>query len=431
MSQAPAEQRQIERRGSLRPFTGFREWQLSLAACGCFFLIIASYNLLKPVRTSMVIATWGIRDLPLADVLSFGVMCALSHLYAALAKKLVPVRLVAAILAAGSMVLLLMLLCERYPGKVSSLLLYSFGSIVNLYAVMGFWSLTNAAHGRVAGMRRYGLIGAAGPAGGIAGAFAVNTIENLCSSSGLIVLSSLTLALAVPMAYLIRRNAVADDWSGSLCRASSSPLVDARVITRSRTATLILCLVLVMTISSSISDWVLTRLASARDPHRSSVVAMLSTAYMHLGVVSLAMQLILTTLLLRYASLRYSLLMLPCVAVLSSCLFSFNAAEPVMLGAAVVYMATFYTVNQSAKELLYTEHSPDIMYKAKNFIDTTFFRLGAMVGSSCVWLLVRYLGWDVPQLGLVLASLSCVWIFVVVVITRPSPLAASRHCISP
>ena len=381
---------------------------LSLASFSCSFCVISSYSTLKPSRTALVIETWGIQNLPFVDLLMSLAMFALAHTHAHRANRLSPVRLTTTTLFAGTVLLFTAVVSPLWPSKVTALYQFAVGAMVNLYAVAAFWSLCNAAHGNVVGRRLYGLAGAGGSVGGVLGASLAATVQPFLGDAGVVLLSGALLALSIPFALAMAHLAVRPLTTSVRRVAASSSLTDVRLLLQSRRALAITLLVIAMGLAGELMRWVTNRLIEGCST-QSTLTTRLAHPYLYINLLGVLVQLVGTTFMLRCAGIERSLLVTPLLAVTCGACLLTGVAIPIILALCIVYLSCRYTLNQSAKELLYTDQSADTMYKGKGFIDTAVSSFANSLGAGCVWLAVARCGLDAGDLGPLLLCLSGLW----------------------
>jgi AAA family ATP:ADP antiporter len=111
------------------------------------------------------------------------------------------------------------------------------------------------------------------------------------------------------------------------------------------------------------------------------------------NALTLAMQLTLTSRVIRYFGVTLSLVMLPVLSVLGFALLAVWPGLAVLVGFAVLRRAANFAIARPTREILFSVLNLEDKYKAKSFIDTVIFRLCDQVGA---W---SYAGFESIQLS--------------------------------
>lgn len=378
---------QLQRLVLLRPGEG----RALLLAAGYFFFLLLALYLLRPVREAMGIAR-GADWLPSLMTTTLVVMLIVNPIYAALVSRLPRKRfipLVAHFFAAN--LLAFAALFHLLPGHGGSLLGYAFYvwlSVFNLFVVSVFWSLMADVFTEDQGKRLFGMISMGGTLGAVVGAAVTEAASSgswgfKLPTAGLMLLAVLGLELAV---FCMLRLAAHFQLSTGVSQQAREPGPDfkagLKAIVGSRYLQLICAYMLLFTITSTFlylmqGDIVAKSFASPAE--RTAAFAKLD---FWTNVLTLAVQLLLTSRLLRGIGVSGVLLVLPLLTTLG---FGALALWPSFLVLALVQVlrrGIHYAVDRPAREILYIPLGPEERYKSKAFIDTFVFRGGDFLG---VW----------------------------------------------
>jgi AAA family ATP:ADP antiporter len=146
--------------------------------------------------------------------------------------------------------------------------------------------------------------------------------------------------------------------------------------------------------------------------------AFFATVGQAIGVTSILVQLLLTGFVMQKFGLRAALLFLPVVVGVGSTGFLFLPALTFAAAISISDNALNYSINQSAKEALYTPTTADEKYKAKAFIDMFVQRIAK--GASVVFNLasaaiaVTAVRW----LSLVTLAILAIWLTMIYAASR-------------
>lgn len=396
----------LQRLVLLRPGEG----RALLCAAAYFFCLLLSLYLLRPVREAMGIAR-GADWLPWLMTTTLVVMLIVNPIYAALVSRLPRRRFipwVAHFFAAN--LLVFAALFQWLPGHGGTLLGYAFYvwlSVFNLFVVSVFWSLMADVFTEDQGKRLFGMVSMGGTLGAVVGAAVTQGLSSgdwgvKLPPAGLMLLAVLGLEAAV---FFMLRLAALFKLSAGEAQRAREPGPDfkagLRAIRQSRYLQLICAYMLLFAVASTflyLMQGDIVAKAFASPAERTAAFAKLD---FWTNVLTLAVQLLLTSRLLRGIGVSGVLLVLPLLTVLG---FGALALWPSFLVLALVQVlrrGIHYAVDRPAREILYIPLGPEERYKSKAFIDTFVFRGGDFIG---VWAPTLFAALMVP---VALAALGC------------------------
>jgi len=403
----------------LRRIFGIRKGELTKVAgmFFFFFLIIASYWFLKPLRSLVTVEKLGadsIRELKvLTAFVSAGVVVAYSLALTRFSRE----RLT--LLVVGAFFWAFLLFAAAFAWlDYSNIVYYCFYIVIDLFITVNlsvFWAfladITDAASAR----RLYGLIGAGGVIGGFFGSAMCNRMVDRVTPSEMILYVALAYLL-VPVTVLIvsrRVRRLPEVAQGVIARAGRSRLEDAlagfRVVVSSRYF-LGICFVLgCYELVSAVNDFSFHKAVELSFRSEGGALSLLGTAldgfdqftgldltklldrlgwnvtggsmgsffsgfFLAMNLVALVVQVLLTSLVIRRAGLTAGLLVLPLTLVgLSAGFF----ALPVLGLVELLFLADNslnYSMNQTSRELLFVPVRREEKYRALAFVDMFVLR---------------------------------------------------------
>jgi len=474
----------------LRRILGIRKGELTKVG-GMFlffFIIIASYWFLKPLRSLLTVEKLGadsIRELKvLTAFVSAGVVVAYSLALTRLSRE----RLT--LLVVGSFFWIFLAFAAAFSwNQYSNVIYYCFYIAIDLFITVNlsvFWAfladITDASSAR----RLYGLIGAGGVVGGFFGAAMCNRMVDTVAPGTMIVYVALGY-LAVPALVLLvsrrvrRQPGVAH---GVIAQSGRSRLSDAlagfRVVVSSRYF-LGICVILgSYELVSAVNDFCFHKAVELSFKAEGGALSLLGTAlatfdrvtgleltaaldrlgwnvtggsmgsffsgfFLAMNLVALAVQVLLTSFVLRRAGMTVALLVLP-VAIVSLSTGFF--ALPVLALVELLFLADNslnYSMNQTSRELLFVPVRREDKYRALAFIDMFVLRAAKATAGFLLLLLPFVLqafsgvGLDAADISslrwymLLTVPLGIVWSIVAVLLgsafrrkTAPAPAEADE-----
>jgi AAA family ATP:ADP antiporter len=371
-----------------------------------FFLLLASYYILRPLRDEMGIAG-GIDKLPWVFTGTFIAMLAAVPLFGLITARLPRRRFLP--LVYGFFIVNLLLFHGAFQfeawREVTARTFFIWVSVFNLFVVSVFWSFMVDLFTSPQGKRLFGLIAAGGTAGAITGPSLTALLVVPFGPVNLLLLSALLLSGALLCIGQLGR------WSA---QRSSVPMPAAQeplggsilagltLIVRSP---YLLGVALFMLLFTTLSTFIYFEQAHiiaqsfASPAGRTRFFALLDLAVNTLTVVT---QVLITSRLLTRLGVAGSLALMPLLSALGFALLALTPVLAALAGFQVLRRAGEYAITRPARELLYTVVDRETKYKAKNALDTVVYRGGdALAG----WMFA-----GLKSLGLGLAAVA--WIAV-------------------
>lgn len=386
-----------------------------------FFLLLASYYILRPLRDEMGIAG-GIAKLPWLFTGTFIAMLAAVPLFGFITARLPRQRFLPLVYGFFILNLLLFYAAFQVDGwrEVMARTFFIWASVFNLFVVSVFWSFMVDLFSSAQGKRLFGLIAAGGTAGAITGPALTALLVVPVGPVNLLLLSALLLAGAV---LCIRRLGL---WSD---RKASAPTPDGQeplggsifagltLIVRSP---YLLGVALFMLLFTTLATFLYFEQAHIvaqsfdNSAERTRFFALLDLA---VNILTVLTQVLITSRLLTRLGVAGSLALVP---LLSACGFALLALTPVLAALAgfqVLRRAGEYAITRPAREMLYTVVNRETKYKAKNALDTVVYRGGdALAG----WLFagLKSLGLGLAAIAWIAVPLALAWAAVAVWLGR-------------
>ncbi len=409
------------------------EWPKALLLSAYFFLLIATYWILKPVKRGLLISHFGQSPLHLlgyklggaeaeqvAKILDMLFAYLAVILFTWLARRMRREQLVLLFAAGFSAVFALYARALDHPGELTVWTLYILGDMFNTLMIGLFWAYTNDLTTAGTARRTYGVIGLGGVLGGFAGATVVSTLVRDIGRAPLLLLCIVPMAGVALIAVAVRRldNGTAPAVAAVRPRGASAALEGARMVFQSWYLVSIAGIVASYELVSNVVDFQLAITVENTIPHALAKDAFFATVGQTIGVISVLVQLLLTGFVMQKFGLRAALLFLPVAVALGSMGFLFMPALTFAAAISISDNALNYSINQSAKEALYTPTSAEEKYKAKAFIDMFVQRMAKAgsvmfnLGSAAVAITA------VRWLSLVTLAIIAIWLTMIFAASR-------------
>ena len=393
----------MKRESTLKAMFDIRRSELPLALLmsSHFFLVITSFWILKPIKKTLFIEFYDKGGL---DLFAW-------HLAAAQAELLA--RALNMVMALGAVIVFTWLV-RRFrrqqltyifmsfflvtyivysfiidtPRALTVWTFYLYGDLFSTLMVATFFAFLNDSVTPEAAKRLYGLVGVGGVAGGAFGSTTVRSLIATVPTAGwlwiCVGLGLLILIIAFVSGRMVDRNppVTAPNDAGPSDTAAAprgNPATEgARLVFRSRYLLAIVGIVGLYEIVSAVMNFQFTSTV-AHYLDGPAIGQQFATVFAITNLMSLCVQLFLTSFIMTRYGVGVALLVLPLATLATS--VGFMVTPILWMGSLqnVVDNGFNYSINQSAKETLYVPLSPEVKYKAKAFIDMFVHRLAKAI----------------------------------------------------
>jgi ATP:ADP antiporter, AAA family len=379
----------------------------------CFFCILFSYYLIRPIREGYSATAGGSAALPRLFAIVFLTMLVLTPIYGALVARFsrrvfVPVIY---LLFIASFFGLKWFVEQGYSVSANATLIFVYLSVFNLFVVSVFWSCMADAFTHTHAKRFFGYIAVGGSLGAICGPLALGPILTHLGKETAYVFSGVTMMIALgcilSIFYLSRNDPAADKGEDVEAPVGGGVFAGAQAVFADpflRTMVLLmLCGDAVATILyANLSDYAKSTFADSE-----ATTLFFRNVDLYANIASAAMQgLVAAACIKRFGAGKTMALPNIIGAIL---LFGIAGTQAVSLivVAMVFSRGGTYGLVVPARESLFARVDREQRFKAKNFIDTAIWRLGDVIMVSMVWCLVQ-LGAGTRTFASICAVAACV-----------------------
>lgn len=140
--------------------------------------------------------------------------------------------------------------------------------------------------------------------------------------------------------------------------------------------------------------------------------------YTYVNIAGLLLQLFIVSRILKYSGIRIGLLILPLIALGGYFIIAFYPILSFIRAAKIGENATDYSLQNTVRHALFLPTTREQKYKAKQAIDTVFWRAGAVLSTALVAVGTTWLAFHTRQFALVNLGLVCIWLILAVFIGR-------------
>jgi AAA family ATP:ADP antiporter len=428
----------------LSMFTEVRagEGPAGIALLAGVFLVLAAYYFVKPARDGLLAVSpaGGLSETELKAYSSFGQsLCLLAALplYDHLSRRLSRRTLVCTVTLffAGNLVVFWALqpgLLFDQVGYVG-VVFYLWVGIFNVFIVAQFWSFANDLYSDESGKRLFPAIAIGATAGAATGAGMAKALVSLVGTYGLLLLAAVVLTSSL-VAMLAAERAGAGG-GGTPSRRGRSETGEATgglaLVFRHEyllaTAILVLVLNWVNTNGENLLFGVvedhLHAEAATRGIAGAATEAFIRDQTTHfygdlffwVNLIALLLQAFAASRLLRYGGFAAILLVLPVISLTAYALLAIHPVLGMIRRMKIAENAFDYSLNNTARQVLWLPTTVDMKYRAKAAIDTLFVRAGDGLAAVTAFVGIEVLG---ASLRLLFAFNACLAIGWLVVATR-------------
>ncbi len=406
--------------GFIRAILDVRKGELGKTAgmFAYFFIVIAAFWFLKPLRSVLVLEKLGadsLRQLKvLTALISVGVVAAYSLALTRFSRE----KLTYIVLGAFFWLQIFFWFFFTYFG-VYKTVYYGFYVFLDLFITVNvalFWTfLADITHPESA-KRLYGIIGAGGVIGGFIGSFTSNSMIERVTPADMLLYVALAYSTIFFIVYAISRRmqSINEIPNGTIAVAGKSKLSDAlagaRVVLRSRYFLGICFVLAAYELTSTVNDFTFHKAVEMIFEEKGGTASVLgvllafidqttglqvtswletnlglqvgggtlgsffSGFYLAMNLIALLVQVLLTSLVIRRLGMTAALMVLPVTLLFLSVGFFFF---PVFLLVEFLYLtdnSLNYSLNQTSREMLFVPAGREDKYRALAFIDMFVLR---------------------------------------------------------
>jgi ATP:ADP antiporter, AAA family len=371
-----------------RPALQRHEWFAVSVAATYFFLVLAAYYVIRPVRDQLSAAV-GSTALPIFYAATFVATLALAPLFGALVARFQRrhfVPIVYLFFIAGMVAFIPLFRAQgAIDARVLGSAFFVYGSVFNLFVVSVFWSFMADLFDAAQARRLFPIIALGGAAGAIAGPALTKALVFAIGVSGLLVVSSLLLGLSIICIFALsrwsRHHPVAGDTRRNERVIGGNFLAGAVETFKSPLMRRLALLMLLGDAVGTVIYALLIDYSGATYPTREARTDFAASIDLYANILQALLQITLTRwLMVRFGPAPALALDGAVKALMLAGLVVF--AGPWIALVAIVTRASAYGVFKPALDSLYTQVDAETRYKTKNFIDTAVWRFGDLAITS-------------------------------------------------
>lgn len=149
--------------------------------------------------------------------------------------------------------------------------------------------------------------------------------------------------------------------------------------------------------------------------------------YAIVNLIGLLLQLFIVSRILKYLGIRVALLFLPIIALTGYFFIIFYPLLSIIRWAKTAENSTDYSLQNTVRQVLFLPTTREEKYKAKQAIDTFFWRAGDLLSAGLVIVGTTLLAFQIKHFAIFNIALVCIWIILAVFIGLANKKLTAEH----
>ena len=393
-SPAP-EKRALDR--FLRVFGDVRpgEWPIVLLMALNVFLLLVAYYVLKTVREPLILASGGAELKSYAAAFQALTLIFYVPLYGWAASRMPRQRFLMAVVLFFVGCIQLFFVAGGLHVPYVGFVFFVWVGIFSLTTIAQFWSYANEIYSRPEGERLFPLIAVGSAAGAPIGA----ALAEYLFSLGIRPYLMMEIAAGLLLLHLALYRVVNRRVSAGEAKAEQAPMKSGNgfaMVLRSRYLGLIALLLVLLNLVNTIGEYILGHAVVAAADAQALVASgfdkeafigeFYGNYFFWTNVATILIQAFVVSRIVKRFGMKGVVLALPIVSLCAYGTAASGAGLMALLYVKITENSTDYSVNNTAKQMLWLPTSREEKYKAKQAIDTFFVRSGDMLAGGLVYL---------------------------------------------
>jgi AAA family ATP:ADP antiporter len=393
-----------------------------------FFMLLASYYVLRPLRDQMGIAG-GVKNLPWLFTATFVTLLVAQPLYGALVAKLTRARFIPIVyhFFAANLALFWLLLTLGIETAIVARIFFVWVSVFNLFAVAVFWSFMADLFDAEQGKRLFGFIGAGGTAGALLGPIITIALSVPLGPTNLLIAAIVLLEAAVFCVYRLERAATAQAGAPAAEPPKIGGGAFAALVEMIRSPYLlgVGAWVSLLSFGATIVYFEQAHIISTTVQGAGAQTRIFASIDLAVSLLTLATQIFATGWLLKRFGTGMAAGALPLVYVVGFAALAVSPSLAVVLTLQVVQRWMNFAIANPARQVFFTVVTREEKYKAKNLIDVVVYR-GSDALYGWVFDSLQFLGLKLGAVALCALPVTAGWLVLSAALGRTQERRAER-----
>jgi AAA family ATP:ADP antiporter len=407
-----------------------RERVAALWSFAYFFVLLAGYYVLRPLRDQMGLAG-GIKNLPWLFTATFLALLAAQPLYGVLVARLPRIRFIPAVyhFFVANLALFWLLLTFGVEKVIVARVFFVWVSVFNLFAVAVFWSFMADLFTAEQGKRLFGFIGAGGTAGALLGPAVTLWLSKPFGPVNLLIVAAVFLELAVLCVVMIERvaepPAQARQEAQAPQRVGGSAIAGLSEVIRSPYLLGVAGWVSLLSFGATIAYFAQAHIVAATIHGAAEQTRLFAGIDLAVNLLSLATQIFITASLLKRFGVGIAAAALPAVYVVGFVALAVAPMLAVVLALQIAQRWMNFAIANPARQLFFTVVGREEKYKAKNMIDVVVYR-GSDALYGWVYSSLQALGLKLGAIALCALPVAAGWVILSTALGRKQERLAAK-----
>jgi ATP:ADP antiporter, AAA family len=393
-----------------------------------FFMLLASYYVLRPLRDQMGIAG-GVKNLPWLFTATFVTLLVAQPLYGALVAKLTRARFIPIVyhFFAANLALFWLLLTLGVETAIVARIFFVWVSVFNLFAVAVFWSFMADLFDAEQGKRLFGFIGAGGTAGALLGPVITIALSVPLGPTNLLIAAIVLLEAAVFCAYRLERAATVQAGvpQAEPPRIGGGAFAALVEMFQSPYLLGVGAWVSLLSFGATIVYFEQAHIISTTVHGAGAQTRIFASIDLAVSLLTLATQVFATGWLLKRFGTGMAAGALPLVYVVGFAALAVSPSLAVVLTLQVVQRWMNFAIANPARQVFFTVVTREEKYKAKNLIDVVVYR-GSDALYGWVFDSLQFLGLKLGAIALCALPVTAGWLVLSAALGRTQERRSER-----
>jgi len=410
------------------------------------FLLLGFYSILKIIRDALILSQGG------ATVASYSaagqalLLLLVVPAYGLFASRVNRVRLICGVTLFFASHLIIFWLLGSAGVKIS-VPFYIWTGVFNVVVIAQLWGFANDLYTSERGKRLFPLINLGASLGAVVFSGATTAVFRSVGTFRLMVIAALGLASSIAFTIWVDRR----ERSANRADAKSEPPPLAKtdgfkLVIGQRYLLLIALLIVILNLVNTLGGTMQNALIQAtaaktvapdtpqpdnpflvntddftpaqRDAMRSEAGTMSGQVQFAVNLLAMLASAFLVSRILKYIGVRGGLFVLPLIGLVGYSAMALFPILAVVRAGKIAENGTDYSLNNTVRHSLFLPTSREAKYKAKQAIDTFFWRAGDLLQAGVIFVGINYLAFDVRRFALFNVACILVWLAIAAAIAR-------------
>ena len=415
------------------------EGKLSLWMTLNIFLILTAYYIAKVVREPLILAGGGAEVKAYSSALQAIVLIGAVNLYSMMVARFDRRKLLNIVILFFTACFAAFYLLGIANTKYLGVIYFVWVGIFSLTVIAQFWSFANDIYTPAEGKRLFTIIAFGGSAGAVLGAKIAQVligrigIYELLLVSGALLLGSLLITNYVES----RKKTRTQEQAAVVEQVQPEPPMSKsgafKVVFRHRYLLLIAIMILLTNWVNTTGEYILGNVVSSAaqsavsgisDPEAAKAAEKVFIGefygdfFFYVNLCGLVLQLFVVSRIVKYLGIRVAIMALPMIALGGYFLIAFTPLLSLIKVAKTAENSTDYSLNNTARQMLFLPTTREQKYKAKVAIDSFFVRAGDVLSAGLIYAGLHWLSFTITQFAIVNLVLVVMWLALAFLVGR-------------